>query len=385
MMRMRNKLAGLSILLALSVPASAQKRLKADINTETPEGQMLQQIGQEQDEAKKTALMEEFLSKHGSHGGALWVRGLIVPRYAKAGQHDKTIAAVDAILVADPADAEMAHQGLKATEAKSDPELVIAWAKKTKAAAAMAEKAPKPGDETEAENWTHAVDFAKQVEKYCEYSLYAQALKTQEPAAKIKLMDTVKELNPQSEYLPQLDESYFVAYRQANQNDKAAEVAIRMAAANRANEDTYLFLTSHYSAAKDAAKVAEYAQKTVDTIKDKPAPAGVDAAAWEKRRQSIMGIGLQVLGVSYSGQSKWAQADKTLREALPLIENPQMKAEALFHLGLANYRMGAASKDPSKLILEALKFNQQCAAIQSPFQGPAQKNISAIRSQYKMK
>jgi hypothetical protein len=111
----------------------------------------------------------------------------------------------------------------------------------------------------------------------------------------------------------------------------------------------------------------------------------VDAASWEKRRQSIMGIGMQVMGVGYSNQQKWAQADKTLREALPLIEDEQMKAEALFHLGLANYRMGAAAKDPTKLILEAVKFNQQCAAIKSPFQAQAQKNVAAIRTQYRIR
>lgn len=382
---MRTPLIGLLLSFGLALTAAAQKRTKADINTETPEGQMLQQIGQEQDEAKKIALMEAFLSKHASHGGALWVRGLLVPLYSKTSQHDKVITTVDAILAADPADAEMAHQALKAAEAKNDADAVIAWARKTKAAATAAEAAPKPASADEEENWKHSVDFAKQVQKYCEYSLYAQALKTQDPATKIRLMDAVKELNPQSEYLPQLDESYFLAYRQANQNDKAAEAALRMAAANRANEDVYLFLTSHYATAKDQAKVAEYAQKTIDSIKTKPAPAGVDPAAWEKRRQSIIGIGTQVLGVSYSNQSKWAQADKTLRDALPLLENPQMKAEALFHLGLANYRMGSGAKDGSKFILESLKFNQQCAAIQSPFQAQAQKNIAAIRSQYKLK
>jgi tetratricopeptide (TPR) repeat protein len=371
--------------LALAMPGAAQKRTKIDINAETPEGQMLQQIGQEQDEAQKVALMEEFLAKHGGHDGALWVRGQLASRYAKAPQPDKLIPLVEAILQADPADAEMAHQALKAAEAKNDPDAVIQWAKKTKAAAQAAEKTPKPEDEDEVETWKHTVDFAQQVQKYCEYSVYAQALKTGDAAAKIRLMDAVKEINPQSEYVAQLGPAYFLAYRQTGQNDKAAATALKLEQAGQANEDIYLFLMSHYAQAKDAAKVSEYAEKTVNAVKDKPAPAGVDAAAWEKRKQNIMGIGMQVLGVGYSNQQKWAQADKTLREALPLLEDEQMKAEALFHLGLANYRMGAAAKDPTKLILEAVKFNQQCAAIKSPFQAQAQKNVAAIRTQYRIR
>ena len=43
----------------ICLPAMGQ-RTKIDINTETPEGQLLQQIGTEQDPEKKLALLEQF-------------------------------------------------------------------------------------------------------------------------------------------------------------------------------------------------------------------------------------------------------------------------------------------------------------------------------------
>jgi len=377
--------AALVMVLLYATVAPAQKRAKVDINAETPEGQALQAIGQEADPAKKLAQMEEFLQKHPSHPGALWVLGQAEAAYAKAGQHDKVLATVPKILAADPADVEMAHQALKSAEAKNDTALVVEWSQKTREAAKAAEKTPKPADEDQVESWKHTVDFAQQVQKYCDYSLYAQALKTTDPAGKILAGEALAQASPQSEYLPQLNETLFVAYRQANQAPKAVALGEKLLAANKANEDVLLVMIDQYARNKEAAKVEQTAQAMVEMMKTKPVPAGVDPAAWEKKKTTVMGIGMHVLGVSYSNAGKAAQADKALREALPLLTDEQMKAEALFHLGLSNYKMGSGAKDGSKLILEAMRFNQMCAAIKSPWQAQANKNIAAIRTQYRMK
>jgi hypothetical protein len=377
--------ATLAMVLLCAAVASAQKRAKVDINAETPEGQMLQAIGQENDAAKKLVMLEEFLQKHPNHPGALWVLGQAEAAYAKAAQHDKVLATVPKILAADPADVEMAHQALKSAEAKNDTALVVEWAQKTREAAKAAEKTPKPADEDEVERWKHTVDFAQQVQKYCDYSLYAQALKTTDPAGKILAGEALAQASPQSEYLPQLNETLFVAYRQANQVPKAVALGEKLLAANKASEDVLLVMIDQYARNKEAAKVEQTAQAMVEMMKTKPVPAGVDPAAWEKKKTTVMGIGMHVLGVSYSNAGKAAQADKTLREALPLLSDEQMKAEALFHLGLSNYKMGSGAKDGSKLILEAMRFNQMCAAIKSPWQAQANKNIAAIRTQYRMK
>lgn len=365
--------------------AWGQKRGKVDINAETPEGQALQAIGQEQDAAKKLALAEEFLQKHPAHAGALWVMGQAAEGYAKQGANDKVLALAPKILEADPADAVMAHMALKAAEAGKVTAQVVEWSARTRAAAQAALKQPKPAGEEEAEAWKNLVDFATQVQKYCDYALYAHALQAAAPESKIQAAEALAAAHPESEYLPQLNETLFVAYRQANQNEKAAALGEKMQASGKASEDVLLVMLDHYARAKDAARVERTAAAMVEMMKTKAAPAGVDAAAWERKKATVSGIGLHVLGVTYSNAGKFGQADKTLREALPLLDNDQMKAEALFHLGLANYKMGAGAKDGSKLILEALKFNQQCAAIKSPFQTQANTNIRAIRTQYRIK
>ena len=88
----------------------------------------------------------------------------------------------------------------------------------------------------------------------------------------------------------------------------------------------------------------------------------------------MSGLAHNMSGKALFEQKKLAPADKEFRAALPLVEgNDQLKAETLFYAGLVNYQM--------KNIPDALKFNQQCAAIKSPFQAQAAKNASVMRQQ----
>jgi hypothetical protein len=83
-------------------------------------------------------------------------------------------------------------------------------------------------------------------------------------------------------------------------------------------------------------------------------------------------------GTALSTQGKFAPADKSLRAALPLVKsNDQLLAGALFHLGLSNYQMGKGKS--AQQIKEARAFFEQCAALKSPFQAPAQKNLAVMR------
>ena len=58
---------------------------------------------------------------------------------------------------------------------------------------------------------------------------------------------------------------------------------------------------------------------------------------------------------------------------------PDTVADILFHLGLANYQMGKGKN--AQQIAEAMKFMQQCAAMKSPFQAQAAKNVAVMRKE----
>jgi hypothetical protein len=370
------------LLLALPVHAQSGKR-KLTVNAETPEGALLQQAGQEADAAKKLQLLEEFAEKYPQHESATWALGEIQAAALKANDFDKAIAAGDKILAADPDDVAVAESNLRAAEGKKDAAALRKYAAATAAAAARLTASPKPADEEAAEAWSRNVSYSKTAATYAEYALSAAALSAADPDTRIAMSEALEKLNPKSQYMAPLFAPLMAAYQQKGNNARALQVAEIGLAADPNNDDMLLFAASqYYEGMKDKAKVTSYAKRLVATLPAKTAPQGIDPDAWAKNRDFKLGIAQWMLGVMASNESRWADADSHLRAALPLIkDNKDLAAETLFHLGLANYKIGDPKQDKNR-ILEALRFNQECANIPGRFQAQARKNVAAIRSQY---
>jgi tetratricopeptide (TPR) repeat protein len=367
----------LSALVAVTSVVSAQRH-GITINTEKPEGQMLQQIGQESDAAKKLGLLEQFAAKYPKHEGILSVYEMMIPAYAKAGQAPKALEACDKLLTADASDAENAHECLKVAESTKDPDMVIKWSARASDACRKVTQSAKPKEEDEVEDWKKRVEYAKQADIYTEYALYAVALQTTAADQKVAVGEALEQRNPESKYYPQVAAQQFLAYQQLGQKDKAAQVAEKIVAKDPSNEDMLLAAADYYMNAKINDKALQYSTRLTEVMLAKAAPAGVSEADWTKKKDLVMGLGYWMQGVIHSTQNKFAPADAALRKALPLIaNNRQLLPGTLFYLGLANYKM--------EKIPDALKFFNQCAATPSPFQAQAKKNIAAIRTQYIIK
>ncbi len=344
------------------------------IDASTPEGQALQKIGQEADDAKKTPLLEEFVTTYPASPSIGWVYEQLQPAYVKAGKFDEALSLGDKLLALNGDDTEAALQNLKAAEGKKDLALVLKWSDRTDQNAKKALAAPEPKDADELDNWKKHQEYAKQVAQYTEYSLFAAALQSTDPKKKLELVNALRTRNGKSQYLPQMAQQEFLAYRQMGDNAKAVALAENILATDQTNEDMLLVVTDSYMQKKiNADKVLTYSTKMVDVMSAKPKPEGVSDADWDKRKNLIIGLGHQWSGKTYMDQNKFAQADKELRLALPMISGDNnLKGETTFLLGLANYKM--------KKIPEAIRFNQMCAAIRSPYQAQAEKNIKAMQS-----
>lgn len=378
---MRLRLLALACVIA-AAPCLAQRH-KVTINTETKEGTLLQEIGEQTDLANKITKMEQFISLYPTHDGAVLVYELMIPAYAKSGQPDKAISAGEKLLALDPEDVQGAHEVLKIAEAKKDPDAVKKWVVLTSEAARKVVKSKAKEGEDE-EEWKQRVNFAKQVDVYTEYSLYAMLLQTTDPKKKIELAETLETRNPDSQYVPQVEPQQFLAYVQAGENEKAVALAETAAARNRASEEMLIALAGNYRAKKDSTKALAFAKQALNAAGAAQKPAGIADADWQKRQLQLAGRANFFGGATLFDTNKWAEADQMLRASLPGIkDDTQMTAEALFYLGVANYRIG--DKGNTERVKDALIFSQQCAAIKSRFQGPAQTNIRAIRSQYRIR
>ncbi len=200
-------------------------------------------------------------------------------------------------------------------------------------------------------------------------------MQTQDPRKRIDLADALSARNPKSQYLPALAELRFNAYRQLGDNAKALAAAEKTLETNQSSEDMLAYVANQYVEKKrDPDKVVAYSAKIVELMNTKPKPEGASDEDWAKKKKAMSGLAHYMSGITLFDQKKLSAADKELRAALPLVEgNDQLKAATLFYAGWANYQL--------KNIPDALKFNQQCAAIRSPFQAKAAENAKVMRQQ----
>src|SRR5436309_2906842 len=104
------------LFIAFAVAAIGQRHKIEEVNAEKPEGKLLQQIMQENDEGKKAALLDQFAGEFPKHEATPFVLEQLQGIYVKGNNPDKTIAAGDKLLALDPGDPEAAIQCLKAAE-----------------------------------------------------------------------------------------------------------------------------------------------------------------------------------------------------------------------------------------------------------------------------
>jgi tetratricopeptide (TPR) repeat protein len=368
-------IATLFALALTAAPGWTQCHKLAEINTTTPEGQLLQKAGLEEDAAKKQALQEEFVTQYPQHEAAGWIYEQLLNAYVKANDADKALAVGEKLAAIPPECVEDAQQTLKAAEMKKDPDLVLKWSSKTAELAQKVVASPQPKDADEVENWKARVDYARQVNTYTEYSLYAMALGTADPLKQAALIEALQQRNAKSEYLAKAVDTLFVAYQKSGATDKAVALAQQVAATGNPTEDMLLVLAQDAVKKKDREHVHTYCAKLVEVTVSKPKPEGVADADWTKRKNTILVYAYSTNGEQYFNDGKLAPADQELRKALPLAEeNGAVKTEVLFYLGLANYKM--------EKIQDAVTFFKACAAVKSPFQAQANKNLTVIRAQY---
>jgi hypothetical protein len=368
-------IATLFALALAAAPGWTQCHKLAEINTASPEGQLLQKAGLEEDAAKKLALQEEFATQYPQHEAAGWVYEQLLNGYVNSKEAGKALAVGEKLAGMPPECVEDAQQTLKAAEMKKDPDLVLKWSAKTAELARKVVASAQPQDADEVENWKARVDYARQVNTYTEYALYAMALGTADPKKQVALIESLQQRNAKSEYFAKAVDTLFVAYQKSGAADKAVSFAQQIAATGSPSEDMLLVLTDDAAKKKDGEQVHAYSAKLVEVTSSKPKPEGVADADWTKRKNTILGLAYSMNGKQYLNDGKLAEADEELRKSLPLVEeNVGLKTEVLFYLGLANYKM--------EKVQDAFNFFKACAAVKSPFQAQATKNLTAIRTQY---
>jgi hypothetical protein len=251
-------------------------------------------------------------------------------------------------LIAGPAtvfadDLDDALQALKQAEPSKDAAKIKQLAA---AAHTLAKKLqePPPAD-ADKESYEARARYAKDIDTYSEYALYALA--TQDPKDAVDLLSTLEQQNPKSQYLERLD--------------------------------ALSILTENALTKKQPDRALTYANRVIAAA-NKKAPDGVAAADWDRMKDATLGRSYFLVGSIAAERSQYNVADKNLRAALPMIKgNSSMMGPALFYLGVVNYNLANMTNSKAKMV-EAAKFSEQSAAIQGPTQDQAYKNATAMKA-----
>jgi tetratricopeptide (TPR) repeat protein len=379
---MRFVLSSIVALCAAAGLANAQSK-PFDLNTRSSEGVALLGASGEEDPAKKAELLEDFLHAHPQHEGVIYASILLQELDLKAGKLDRVIELAGPVLAMDPATPLAAYNALQANEQKKDYAGIMTWVRKTVDAARIELKIPKPDSDTQVEYWTQQQDYAKQVITRCEYSLFHSALETADPKLKVGFGDALVELNPESQYLAQVLPHYIFGLMQAGRSADALAISEKTIARDQSNDDVIWFVADHYKTAKQYDKAASYAAMLIAAVQAKTAPAGMDAAAWDKAKAAKLARGYVLAGDTAYELKKYAEADKSLRAALPLAQgNNELLGQIYFYLGFANHEMAKTAKPlaAKAVMADARKFTTACAAIAGPYQATCQKNLTAMQA-----
>jgi hypothetical protein len=254
---------------------------------------------------------------------------------------------------------EDSYAKLKETVAKKDAEAVKADAAATNKLAQALVTAPQPSDAAEVENWKQRVEYGKEVAAYSEYALAYVATQVEGPKT-IELVDALIAQNPKSKYIDDCTSQYLAALGKsgpAKQLDGMTKIV-----AGRPDNEVALAALAEGLMSKSPDRALGYANRLVKT------------------KGAGLATGYFVAGVISGAKNAWADCDRDLKGALPLVHDNYKLGIVYFYLGLANFQLGKQTMDKPRM-QSGLKYSQQSAAIAGPMKDQAYHNVLAIQNE----
>ncbi len=350
---------------------------KLVVKPDTPEGNFLELINLETDYDKRLALIEQFTTMFPRSESIGWAYSQIQDANFRDGHLDKAMQAGEKLLELDPDDLEAARINLQAAKAKDDKALIKKYATLTESIAQSVVMTPAVSDDPDAAaTQKKREELAAGMLAQQEYTLFDQALNTADNQKKLKLLDQLLQLNPHTRYLSDVLLSYFLAYKQLNDNAKALAAAEKLLQRDQSHEDVLLFVADYHFRRKDETRrVLDYCDKIVVLMNTKRKPAALSDSEWSHQKALYAGMAHYMVGAVHVNEEQYDSADRSLRLALPFLkDNNTFLPAVLSSLGWTNYQLAKYS--------EAVRFYKQCLPFGGVYKEQAEKNLAAIKAEH---
>ena len=340
----------------------------------TDEDHALQAITNEQDNAKKLTMYQDFVQKFSANPQAVaYGNWQLAQMHQANGDMEKALEFGDKALAATPHNLDiLVSQAGLAQQAKNNLKLMD-YAAKGGAVCHSIAKQPKPEGMSDDEFASKVNQEKASAQNSCEFleSTGFNAITVeQDPKNRMTEIEQYTAAFPDSKFGDQVSNYAMYTLGPGQLNDQARLVTFgeKTLASNPDSLPALLLLASYYGDDKkpgSTAKAITYAQKAIEVAKP-------DAPDADKSRKVAAGAAHSTIGWAYLKEDKMTPAIPELKSAAALLkgEDEQQYARALYGLGFAYGKMNKLT-EAREVLTEAVK-------IQGPLQAMSQDLLTKV-------
>ena len=345
--------------LLLISSASAQLTLFS-FTAGTPEDQASDAISKENDSAKKTAMLNDFVQKFSANSVAVaygnWQLALL---YQAAGDLKSAMAAGDKALAAEPHAMEIAVAMVQVAQQAKDNVKQVAYC--VAGANAFHSIAAQPkgslSDDEYKEKVKREEEAAQSNYQILEVSAYNAIISIDDPKARMQAIEQFTPAFPNSQFGEQIAQYAVVSISQMNDSARLEAYAEKAIAANPKSAATMVLLAGAFADDQKAPrydKATSYARKAIEL-------ANADKDLEPAKKNLYIGLAKGTIGRVLLMQEKTALAIPELKEAAALMkEDKASYSSTLYYLGFAYAKAGR--------LAEAKAVLSEAATIEGPAQ-----------------
>jgi tetratricopeptide (TPR) repeat protein len=373
MKRCIGPLLAILLVFAFSISQARAQVERIVIAAGTDEDHALQAITNEQDNAKKLAMYEEFVQKFSSNPQAVaYGNWQIAQAYQGSGDFQKSLEYGDKALAGSPRNLDiLVSQASTAMQAKNNLKVMDYAAKGGEVCHSIAKQTKPEGMSDE--------DFARKVSEdknatqnncdFLETSGFNVITAETDPKSRMTEIEKFTAAFPDSQFGDKVSNYAMYTLGPGQLNDQARLVAFgeKMLANNPNSLLALLLLASYYGDSSNSAKAISYAQKAIEVAK-------ADAPDADKSRKLSAGAAHNTIGWAYLKQEKTSAAIPELKAAAALVkgQDDQQYARAMYGLGFAYGKLNKLT-EAREVLTEAVK-------IQGPMQSMSQDLLTKVNA-----